>query len=270
MEPAASEASSKLHWWSLRQVPKSHTLHCRLGPLDLKVCHDAGEWRLAWAERTESASDVAHSFTLEPSILQAGKMERHVFADGTDALRLRPKLLDKPVVVRPSQPIFLPPGESTVLYLSSPLCVSIEVSDPLVELREVAMLRLSDTWFGPNTREGELAYADRTHARHHFDSIQRRPHRTITPVRIENRSADTLPLQKLSLPVPALSVYGAADGSLWTQTLTLVRSVSTDQANMSVGNPPEDLVGPLELLSPPRKPAQRGGLIRAFGLIFGH
>ncbi len=267
-EPTGGDSAAP--WWHPRSIPESHTLRCQIGPLALSVCHGGGEWRLSWKQGAEDSIDHQESLTLEQHVLDEEKMERHVFKGSTDLLQLRPRLLDRPVVIRPRQPIFLPPGESTILYLSSPLCVGIEVSEPAVELRELAMLRLSDTWFGPSTREGELCFAGRTHARHDLESLPRRPHRAITPVRVENRSTDKLPLEKLSLPVPALSLYGAADGTLWTQELALVRNANTDHANLEIGNPPEALVDGLELLAPPRKPSQRGGLVRAFGLIFGN
>jgi hypothetical protein len=131
------------------------------------------------------------------------------------------------------------------------------------------MLRLSDTWFGPSTREGELCYSGKTHARHTLAEVPRRAHRAITPLHIRNEAASPLPLDKISLPVPVLSVYGAADASLWTETVTMIRGSDSDMAALRIEHGPPAYVGPVSLVSAPRREQARGGLVRAFNVLFG-
>lgn len=261
---------SPTHWWHPRSLADGHTLSARVGPLALDISRAGGEWRIAWTQGEEERNDTRMSLHREEALIDVADMERHVSSQSGGTLCLRPSLLDKSVVIRPRQPVYLPPGESTTLYLSTPVSIRVEVGEPAVVLREIPVLRLSDTWFGPNTREGEFCYFSRTHARHDVDTLLRRPHRIVTPLNIQNQSLDTLPLEKVSLPVTALSVYGATDGSLWSQTLCLIRSGNTDHARLEIEQPPERVAGPLELLSGPRRIMHRSGLVRAFGLVFGH
>lgn len=264
MDAAAASA-----WWEAREVPEGHVLDCTLGPLSLQLGRSADEWRVAFERGPEQDGAPAVDMNCRAGELDVEGMGRYVFARTSAQLRLVPVLADRPVVIRPRQPVYLPSGESTTLYLSSPMFLRVEVGEPSVRLQEVAMVQLSDTWFGPSTREGELCYSGRTHARHSLEEVPRRPHRAITAVSIRNTAASPLPLEKLSLPVPVLSVYGCDDGSLWTQGLSLLRESETDLAEMKVDRHPPAAAPGARLLSAPRREAGRGGLVRAFSVLFG-
>lgn len=267
---AGSGTATPTHWWQPRHVETNHTLRCEIGPLSLAVSRAASEWRLAWSSGEELFEDQHITLATEYSPLpEEEALERYAVARTSGSLRLRPLLLDRPVVVCPRQPMFIPAGESTTLYMSSPLCISIEVEATPLVLREIPSLRLSDTWFGPNTREGELCYAGQTRARNMLSELPKREHRAISPVRIENHATTTLPLEKLRLPLPALSVYGGADGHLWTEGLSLTRRDDSDLATLRVEPSAPQLAGAVELISGPRQASERGRLVRAFKLFFG-
>lgn len=268
MHPQESVDSKPAFWWRPRMVPEGNTLHCHIGPLELDIYHGGDEWSLIWTMGEETDADLTTSLELREGALEGEQVERHVFGDTSGNLQLRPLLLDRSVVIRPRQAVFVPSGEVTTLYLSSPLCISVDVGESPLPLREFPMLRLSDTWFGANTREGELCYSGRTRARHHLAELPRRPHRAITPVRIENHAEASLPLEKLSLPVPNLSLYGAEDGSLWTQSVSLTRTANSDLAALQISHGPPEDAGKVELISGPRQEAQKGGLVRAFSVFF--
>jgi hypothetical protein len=153
----------------------------RPGPLTLKLFREAADaWHL-WMSREEwdetQAAEARGGDTGCPDARRR-VIERFVFNQQPEArCACRPMLADRPVVVRARQSVFIPPGEEAMLYLSTPVWVSIDLGEPARALREIPVLRLSDTWFGPSTREGELCYAARTHARNHLDQVPRRPHR---------------------------------------------------------------------------------------------
>lgn len=260
-----------LAWWEPQQVSTGQTLSCRIGPFHLRIERTATEWRIA-TDCEEEAPDSTPPATLEltgESLLNDDGIERFVTPRSDGPLRLKPLLPDRAVVIRPRQPLFLSSNSETVLYLSVPvwLQIGIGTGQPTV-LREVPTLRLSDTWFGPSTREGEFCYSDKTRARSTLAEVPYRPHRILTPVTIRNEADTILPLEKLSLPVPALSVYGAADGSLHTQGVSLFRRSDSDMATMKIDEKPPSTVGQVSLISSPRQ-AGRSGLVRAFSLLFG-
>jgi hypothetical protein len=268
MSTAAAQIN-EARWWTPQEIPRGHTLRCGMGPLTLQVERTRDEWRVAWKhdDETDAAGKVA--LELQPGPLDAEKFERYAFGHTSNRLTMRPMLADRSVVVRPRQRIFLPSCEETTLYLSSPVYLHLQVGDPPVTLRELPMVELSDTWFGPDTREGELCYSGRTQARQSLAEIPRRAQRALTAVHIRNDAPSPLPLERFSLPVPVLSVYGASDGTLWTQGVSLLRSSHSDMAAIKVDKGPPRQAGPAELISGPRRVHERGALVRAFDALFG-
>ncbi len=267
-EPSGTTDSVSGPWWLPQTVPLGHTLACRLGTLLLDVHHREGEWQLVTEQVEESAADARPEFVLHTGVPESGAGERFMLSAG-DRLVLAPLLADRPVVIRPRTPLFLLPGAETTMYLSTPLYLRVQVGEkaPTV-LRELPMLRLSDTWFGPTTREGEICYAGKTHARHSLDELPRRVHRAVTAVRIANHAPNALPLERLSLPVPMLSIFGGADGRLWTQAVSLQRGSDSDMASLKIAEKPPSEAGDVSLLTGPRQLPARGGVVRAFSLLF--
>jgi len=266
-QPETSVAQAR--WWEARDLAPGNTLEYQLGSLLLDIHHARGEWQLATRHVDETQSGSQPVVTQRRGGLEGESYERFLVSSGTQRLVLTPVLADRSVVIRPRQVVYLPTGEETTMYLSSPVTLRISIGEPAVTLREIQMLRLSDTWFGPSTREGELCYSGKTHARHALDEVPMRVHRAITPLHIRNNAATPLPLEKISLPVPLLSVYGSMDGRLWTQGVSLVRGTDSDMAAMKIDPVPPGYAGTVTLLSGPRQTQARGALVRTFSLLFG-
>ncbi len=262
-------STNSRQWWLPQRVPVGHTLSCQLGSLTLAVHHAVGEWQLVSRHVDEAAAPGIPELLLRAGALEDETFERFLYAGASDGLGFTPLLADRSVVIRPRQPVFLPSGQETTMYLSTPVTLRIHLDDPELTLREVPMLALSDTWFGPSTREGELCYSGKTHARHELADVPRRVHRAITPLTIRNAAPTVLPLDKVNLPVPLLSVYGAADGRLWTQGVSLQRGSDSDMAALKIDAAPPADAGKVSLLSGPRQAQSRAGLVRAFSLLFG-
>jgi len=257
-------------WWTPREIEEGSTLAGRIGTLELEVYHAPDEWCVshAWFDEAEATPEAP--LEIRRGGLQSEEFERYLCEGKGTRLRFSPVLADRPVVIRPRQPVFLPSGHEATMYISTPVGLRLEVGDPSVLLREMSTIRLSDTWFGPSTREGEICYSDRTHARHCLDDVPRRAYRAITPLAIRNDAASPLPLEKISLPVPLLSLYGAEDGGLWTQAVSLVRGSNSDMANLTIAREAPHYGGAAEMICGPRLEHSRSGLVRAFSLLFGN
>lgn len=257
-------------WWTAREVAVHRGLKYVLGPFTLKMFRSDDAWWL-WSAR-DAAEEVPAAIAQVEELSAMPEDEggeRFVYAASPGRLRLRPLLADRPVVVRAHQAVFVPPGEEATLFLSSPVWISLELGEPARSLREMPLQQMSDTWFGPSTREGELCYAARTSARSHLEQVPRRAHRAVTPVRVRNEGNSLLPLEKMSLPVPLLSVYGDHNGGLWTEEVQLTRTAESDLASLRVVPGPTRCAAHAERLSEPRRQQERGGLVRAFGDLFG-
>jgi hypothetical protein len=249
-------------------VPSGHQATLSLGSLVIHLHRGLDQWTLSseWGE--EGDEPIRASRTLDEGGLRAEQYARYVLHSPGGELAFRPALADRSVVVRPRQPVFVLPEQQITLYISTPVWIRVEAGEPPRLLQEVPVMRLSDTWFGPSTREGELCYSARTHARHKLEELPLRPHRAVTPVRIHNRADTQLPIDKLSLPVPLLSLFGGAGCSLWTEGVNLTRTADSALASMKIDpGPPRDAAG-ARMLSGPRRHPERGGLVRAFSGLF--
>ena len=257
-------------WWSPFEIDRDTGLKWTLGSFELTLFRWEGEWLLA-NERTTGeeiepgrwqVAPVAEPPASHPSLV------RYVADEADGSVRLMPRVGDRSVVARPRMPLHLLPGDEAKIYVSSPAWVEVTVGKKAKHLCELPVNRLSDTWFGPNTLEGEAAYALKTQARVRLAEIPRRTYRIITAISVHNAGQDLLKIDRMNLPVPYLSVYRDRDGSLWSEAVELTRSEGSEMAAIEVapGAPPE--VEGAARLSEPRMVMEKNFLVRAFsGLL---
>lgn len=266
-ELSALPSQPLIDWWQPHQLGESGCWHVAVGPLSLYLERTASEWLVAHQRHPddESLHRVLHqSLDERPTDV---KFQRYVFRQTPSAFRLLPCLMDRPVVVKTRQPVFIPPGESICFYISTPLCVRLMLGNDM-ELQEWPTVRLSDTWFGPSTRVGELCYAAKTHARHGISDLPLRPHRAVTQLTIHNHDKKVLNIDKISLPVQLLSLFQRDDHTLWTEAVTLEHHADQPLAKFKIERKlPTDAIAS-KRVSAPRQHIEKNALIRAFTGIF--
>lgn len=265
MTPRTAEGSSREGWWGSYSLEEGQAGLWCIDRLRLWILRDEREWQVARSVVEEA--DDGWNVELGVSMPEdADEFERHVFTNTHGGLNISPVVADRPVVASPRLPLFVAPGEKTTLYVGSPLWVRVEVESPAQAILDAPIRRPSDTWFGPSTREGELCYATRTSAILDLANLPSLAGRAITPVAIENHSADTLRVDRIKLPVPYLSVHAAPGGQLWTPTVTMVGQAESGMASFDVGRRPPTGVSARQV-TPAREQSEPGLLIRAFSLF---
>lgn len=224
----------------------------RLERLSLSVRHTREE---CWVDFQYDAAAG------EPPGRSAATSQRFLISEHRRAVRVAPQLADRAVVVRPILPTELLPKQRTTLFISTALWARIAIDEHT--LAELPSVRLSDTWFGPNTRWGELCYASQTRALLSLENVQYSPFRAITPVTIDNQGDDNLRLERINVPVPHLTLY--CDGErFWTSSVR-VRRDGAQTMNVQIEAAPRP---DLTLVAPPRRPTRGGVLDRAVELLF--
>jgi hypothetical protein len=263
-------------WTAEYPLELGRALRVRLGPLELRVSRRARELRvsslndpnqLARAPEVEQVSSEDEPSAPSPP----SNTWRFGFTEEPSRLRFAPALADRPVIIRPEEPLTLLPGEEVRAYVSSPVWLCLLVGEARRLLLELPSHRPSDTWFGPLDENGQLCYALATHLRLTWADLLWKPHRAITPVVIVNSAQAPFTVARLRVPVGQLSVFGTPDRRLWTERITLTRRDDAEgEARVTVdGEPPREAEGG-ELLSPPRAPGGRSFSLRAFeGGLFG-
>jgi hypothetical protein len=261
------------NWWGQFSLAEGQTARWHISALRLAIQRLAYEWKIAYEyDHTVDWSDATWSYSPDaPDIedIEYKNRERHAFEQTQETLYLTPILPDRPLVIRPITPLYVPAGESTNIFASSPLWVRIEVGQPPHIIREIPIRRPSDTWFGPSTMEGELCYADKTTGRLRVEYVPTRVHRAITKVMIRNQASLPLQVERLSLPVIYLSLFCTPDGLLWTQMVTMDRTRNTGMAALNVTNQLPIAAKEARLVSGPRQMSGQNMVVRAFEALFG-
>lgn len=256
-------------WWGTLEVPEKNSFLLNSATFTLAVEHKVKEWCIHVSRTPDLGVDESEK-EFKNTIGQfspvfCGDISRHIVSSNTDTLEIKPSLADRVVVCRPKSPITLVPGASVVIYLSTPVWLTIGITNSkYILLKDVPTQRLSDTWFGASTREGELCYASQTVARLEVDNLPVRMQRAITPLLIENQADNDLIFERIALPVPSLSLFATKSGQLWTQNVSLIRENDGDFAKLKLGHPQPDS----SLVNGPRIALGHGQLIRAFSAIF--
>lgn len=258
-------------WWGDFELASGSAGRWTIGPLRLWVEHHPREWRIACrsvGDPRDDSSGVETGLPLGQADPEAA-VARYSFGETGARLTVAPLLADRPVVSRPEVPLFVPPQQSITLYVSSPLWLQLRGGAESVLLREMPVVRPSDTWSGPLTEEGGLCYHSSTMALTSLDNFPFSPWRAVTPIRLANRAEDTVAVERLSLPVPYLTLFQAPDGTLWTQAVELEHraDAALNQVELGSGAPTE--AAGAQRLAKARSRADRGLLAKAFGSLFG-
>jgi len=241
----------------------------RIGPLSLRIYRLPREIRVVREQGTdplEESLEVRCPVEMGEEDAQ-GIPLRFVSDDVGGSIRLRPRPADRNVVTRPEHPLNVLPGDTAALYVSTPCWVEILVNGGRTQLLEVPTVPLSDTWFGPSTKEGTLCYAARTSARLELAKMPLRPHRAVAKVVLKNSSAEPLLVERMNLPTLHLGLFADSAGNLWTETVHLERKQEGQLTDLDIGKAPPREAGSVRRVSPERAPYQKNLLARGFATL---
>lgn len=232
-----------------------------LGPLEVHAYRSAQEWDICWRREGDPLSQELQIKDLEGARASAEEdfeTERFARSQTAEVLRLAARLADRPVVSRPEDSLRILPQEKVIIWISSPLWVTLAERSDGEPMLELPIARMSDTWFGPNTRHGTLCYATRTKARISAPS-EPLPFRAVTQVEVTNASEDALPISRINLPMRNLTLYHSVRGFLSSAVrVRKDRDGKELEVTVDASHPPES-----ERLAEPREEAERG-LVRGF------
>ena len=259
-----------INWQTTYSINKSAGYCWQITSLYLQLFRHPKEWLICWhsdptnESREVSSEALATKAEPQPDL----KHEHYVMKSTSGKVRLTPKTADRPVVVRPRNPFILPSQEEATLFVSTPLWIEIAVGDPPRTLKEMPVKRPSDTWFGPSLLTGELCYDSRTRGVMELEHLEYQPNRVITPLLIRNQAETPLTLERVSLPVPLLSIYQADDKSLWTESLSLTREEDGEMAALKITEGHPRQATRAKKITEPRQKNDKSSLVRAFGGLF--
>jgi len=242
-------------WWGDFRFEAGGSRCWHLAGLDLRVSRNEREWQVETLRSAMQHEDEQEWSLDEPSLLplEAASPGRHLFDRTGPLLRLLPALADRSVVIKPVNPLYIPGGQSAVIFVSTPLWVQLRVEHATTPLADIPVIRPSDTWFGSTPVQGRLCYGTKVFGRTELALLPLRPFRAVTPVTIRNDAADTMPVERICMPVPLLDLYSAGDGRLWTPGLLVDRQAGARTPRVRIDARLHESAGVVRLINRARE-----------------
>ncbi len=256
-------------WTSEVELNIGEAAEVTIGPARIVVQRLVGEWRIAREEIATATGNSIDPLPLE-SALDAERVERITASHQDRKLAFRPMLADGPVVTKPELSFHVPANGRTAVFVGTPLWFRIHNPQSVIDLLDAPIVLPYRTWFGPNTREGELCYSSRTFCRLDLEGTEPLPHRALTLVNIVNDSAESLHLQRMRIPVPQLALYRDSMHRFWTQDVTFHRTDEGgyDFAAVRLHDGPPAHAKDAERVAPPRNVKSDHQFVRVFSAFF--
>jgi len=266
----SSDSNQNSSWWGEYRIPLNQLKQISIGSLSVYLQRYENEWQAVHSlmNMEEEKNSIQCEFADADTLPLGAEIERKAFARTTETVRIRPMIPPRPIVSSPVSPFKVPPKQSITIFISLPVWVRFEVGHPPVTLIETWTQKLSDTWFGPSSQQGELCYANKTSCCLRLDDIDFKTNRAITPVTIHNQSQETIHLKKISMPVTNLSIFTNEKKQLWTSPVKVEMLKSDETVNVKIEEKFPSFAGKSIILEKPRKDLQEGAMTRAISAIF--
>jgi len=183
-------------------------------------------------------------------------------------LELSPSLPDRPIVVSPEQPFFLPPDATAHVYVRVPIFVRLSRVDSASRRTHFEIFPsvvMSDTWWGGFT-EGVLAYWVGTRARRLVDPEVFEPHFAVCPFVLVNESAAPLPVERFAVRVSYLTLFGQGR-AVWTDEVLVRYEGLLEGSEIRYTGRVPSVAGDVDKIADPVQAAPRGFRAKTFGRL---
>lgn len=254
------------------QLKPSETLAIHTQNNVLYIQRQAQQWLLCQSQivspqcSLQNKLHIEHNATIPADTTDA---QRWVNAEQESTLRIVPCMADKSLVVQPESTLIIPVGRKPALYLSLPIMYQIFIGQNKKPFHEFFIETMPLTWFGSNTRRGELCYQSKSPVALELTDLPQAPHRVLMELRIHNRDSENLKVEKINLPALYLPIYRVDGEVFWTSPLTIVNEKLTDELSLSYGKGVPGRHQKLELVSQPRLRSEARTFMRALEAIIG-
>lgn len=258
--------------WQPLSFQHNEAMRADMGPLSLLISRRDEEWRFRYRNATEPIREVMQiqRAGLDDEIDKSDQIER-VATHDTGPVReilLQPLLADRFVSARPENPVTIAPDSYAAMYVTTPLWLRVLRLPERQTLIELPSFRPVDTWLGPPTGEGPLAYASRITGRLNIAHLRLSPMRAITKVTLRNSGSAPLLVPRVLIPAPELRLFIDEEGRHWTNEIVLTRGRDGQLSDITYLSRAPEEAGKTTLVADPR--AQQGNVLaRAMSSILG-
>lgn len=263
-------AQPNLKWWGEEEFDINQAKTWQFGSLLFRLTRGMQEWRLDYY-RPQTQFDYQQQWHRihDPAMAfpQPLHVERYMFKETHRSFQLMPRLANRSVVIKPTDPIYIPAGQRGTLFISTPLWIAGFVQGQKDPLFDLPVILPKDTWFGPDTRNGEMCYATAVDGRTDLQQLKPRAFRAVTPIDFHNISNKQLRFDRMNIPVTALPLfYSESTGRLWTSQIKVIHEASDKPPRIRIENRTPPMAGEVVYVHPARSPG--GALFNMFDSFF--
>lgn len=202
--------------WKEIQISEDQ-IHWKLGTFDLIIRNSELDLVVGVSNKPENVESSSENFN--DSMLT---WQRWIKPQGCKpAVKIQPKLPDRPLVVTPIDSISIPYGEIANFFVSVPMFLDISIGrdNDWHKMLSVPTEVLSDTWFGSPV-DGIYCYQLRSKARRDIKDSPIKSNRVICPIQIENKSSEMMIFTNFCIHMKFLNIYQVGKDH-WTNQVNI-------------------------------------------------
>jgi hypothetical protein len=244
-----------LKWWGEIHFDIGQSRAWRFGSLYVRITRNLTEWQLEYhrPRHQDAYMQDWETLDIEMPFSEPTTLERYLFGRTSDKISLYPRLANRSVIVKPINPIYIPPGQQGTMFVSTPLWMAGFVEGQKEPIFDIAINRPKDSWFGPDTKKGELCYATPVDGRTDIKQLEPLAFRAVTPIHFHNTSNSMMLLRRMNLPVPALPLFHNSDtGRLWTSQIKVIQDAPNRPPRIKIENRTPPQAAQVAFIQPPR------------------
>lgn len=258
-----------LDFWNTHNLALDNIGHWKIGPLELWIKRYENEWRI-YSKRSSNPSikEINAKVPVLENIPPNLDAQRFGVRETSPELTFHPVLSDRAVVVRPEKPFHLPAKEEVSIFVNTSVWLKISYGPAKMPMATLPIYRPSDTWFGSSTTDGELCYSARSKAKIRFNDLEIYPYRAVTNIQLQNKSNTDLFLERIKVPIPALSLYLSEEQVYFTDSMIYCREPDAKHINITY-NPPPKVAGKCVLIHRPHVRLEQNLVSKAISQLLG-
>ena len=245
--------------WGVFDVVEGQIYYWKIGDCNFWIKKDKSEIYFAWSHEKYVVGNKAE-------ILADLTWSRFTAKEELHSIEISSVLPDKPLVVKPEDSFYLTSGTKKTIYVRIPvwICISM-IEKNKAKLIEIPSVILSNTWFG-NLIEGELCYWLTSSARSQIESDPSRPFMAISPLTLENISAENLLVEKFVIHIENSTLF-MANGQLWTDEILIYYKGKDAIGSVEFKDRPPKHISGANKITEPRKRQNKRLLVKTFDSI---
>lgn len=244
--------------WQPTAFATREAMRYDLGPLSLIISRREEEWRFRYKMGAEALREIMRR---EPAgindVIDEDEIVARVAAHDDEPVReiqLQPLLPDRFVSARPEVPVTIAPGTWAAMFVTAPLWIRVLRLPNYTPLLEIPTFRPVDTWLGPATGDGPLAYASRVFGRLNIEQLRLSPMRAIAKVTLKNSGSAPLLVPRVVIPATELRLFVDTTGRYWTNEITLTRGKDGQLSELTYLSRAPEEAGITTVVAEPRTP----------------